>query len=95
MVITAAIKFKNRKKYKASGFRGFERYELQKEEIVSEIVAGLYSDDPDARLTKIAERSQISVSTLRNLNTGRTRFPRMDTLWKMATAAKLKIKVTK
>lgn len=76
-------------------FAGFEKYEMDKVHLVEEIVGRLYGDKPDQTLAEISERSQIAVSTLRNLNSGKTLFPRTDTLWKMATACGAKIGLVK
>jgi hypothetical protein len=74
-----------------TGFAGFEKYELDKVHLAERLVRGLYEKDPDATLKEVSKRAQIAVSTLQKLNSGKTLFPRFDTLWKMATAAGIEV----
>jgi hypothetical protein len=74
-------------------FVGFEKYEHDKVRIFEQVVSALYEKDPDATLKEVAKRAQIGVSTLTNINSGKTLFPRVDTLWKMAAASGKKIRI--
>ena len=82
-----------RKARAGTKFCGFEKYEMDKVHLVELLVTALYEKDPDATLKEVAKRSQIAVSTLTNLNSGRTIFSHLQTVWKMSAACGLKIKI--
>ena len=76
-------------------FKNFEVYEHQREQVVQELLAEFFRRHPNHTYAQYAELAGIGRSTLENLTHGRTRFPRLDTIWKLARAVGYLVEVVR
>lgn len=72
-------------------FPNFEKYEFQKNRLLSDLINQIYDSQPDIKKKEICRKAGISMSTLYGLRSGRTRYPRLDTIWKLAQFARIKL----
>lgn len=72
-------------------FMEFERYEVDKVKLAQQILRA--ADKRGWVFAHLAEWSGVSIATIRRLESGTTKYPRLDTIWKLAQATGYRIEL--
>jgi len=71
--------------YRQKPFPLFAHYARDREEMAQLLLSEFFRRNPGKTHAQYAEMAHVGVSTIQNLMYGRTRFPRTDTIWKLAS----------